>query len=139
MLVFLPLVLGWVGCEEPREVPTWGPDDHQLPSAEVDSSESAPPEAGEPPTADAVARAAAALYRASCAGCHGVDGRGGGPTLPAGIMAPDLTHAEVQERSDEELARVVRGGRGVMPGFGEQLNERGIAALVEHVRTLRQP
>jgi mono/diheme cytochrome c family protein len=54
-------------------------------------------------------------------------------------VAPDLTAAAVQERSDPELAAVIREGRGVMPGFGDQLNDRGIQALVGHVRTLRQP
>ncbi len=143
-LAFVPaFVLGAAGCgQEQGDARVWSPDDHQQPSAQVDPSQGAPPEdepQGGPPSAETVAQAAAALYRASCGGCHGVDGRGNGPSLPAGIVAPDMTLAAVQGRSDEELARVIREGRGVMPGFGSQLNDRGIEALVTHVRTLRQP
>lgn len=133
----LPFVVSLVagGCSEERDARVWQPDDHQQPSGGVDEASQ-----GEPaePGGDTVARAAAALFRASCASCHGVNGRGGGPGLPAGTQVPDLTDAEVQGRSNAELARVVREGRGLMPGFGQQLNERGIEAIVGHVRTLRQ-
>ena len=51
---------------------------------------------------------------------------------------PDLTSDELQgAASDEDYARVVRMGRGLMPGFADSFTERGIAAIVAHVRTLR--
>jgi mono/diheme cytochrome c family protein len=100
------------------------------------NSSQAAPDAPDDP--EAIGRAAAALFRVSCAGCHGDEGRGGGSALPPGITAPDMTAASFHdERSDEALAQVIRDGRGAMPGFGSQINDRGIAALVGHVRTLR--
>lgn len=84
-----------------------------------------------------IARAAAALYTRSCASCHGADGRGG-PGAPPGAQMPDLSAADWHEgNSDEDITAVITDGRGMMPAFGGQLNERGIAALVQHVRTLR--
>src|SRR5207237_2155135 len=49
-----------------------------------------------------------------CAGCHGLDGRGG-------ERAPDIaTRSAVQGRSDANLTRIIRNGipRAGMPGFG---------------------
>ncbi len=124
------------GCEEDRAPREWQPEDHQPPSGGADPSRAEPP--GEADQAD-VTRAAAGLWRASCAPCHGVDGRGGGPAAAPGATIPDLTTAALQDsRSDEEWAEVIRDGRGTMPGFGSQINERGIEALVAHTRTLRQ-
>lgn len=85
-----------------------------------------------------MAVAAAALYRARCAACHGASGRGDGPAAPPGATTPDLSDAELQaSRTDDDLARVIREGRGMMPGFGADINEQGIAALIAHLRTLR--
>lgn len=48
---------------------------------------------------------------------------------------PDFTQAAWQSsRSDEVLAKTIHDGRGLMPAFGKQLNEHGIAALVQHIR-----
>lgn len=127
--------LSIAGCGEESAPEEWRASDHQPPAARPDSSQAEPVEG--PPEAT-VARAAAALFRASCAGCHGASGRGGGPAAPPGASVPDLGAASLQdERTDEELASAIRDGRGLMPGFGSQINERGIAALVAHVRTLR--
>ncbi|HEY8429662.1 MAG TPA: cytochrome c [Sandaracinaceae bacterium] len=132
---FLVAALALAGCGNESSPREWRPSDHQEPSSAPDSSQAAPVE--EPPQA-AVARAAAALYRVSCASCHGISGRGDGPAAPPGVQMPDLTSAALHDaRSDEDLARVIREGRGTMPGFGSQINDRGIAALVAHVRTLR--
>ena len=38
-------------------------------------------------------------------------------------------------RTDAELHAIIKAGRGMMPAFGDQLNDRGIAVLVQHVRT----
>ncbi len=131
-LLFL-LVFCFAGCGRDREAREWRPTDHQPPSAETGESDTGAEE--EP--AD-IPAAASALYRASCAGCHGVDGRGGGPAAPPGANVPDIAAASVQDAlSDEQIARVILEGRGMMPAFGSQINDRGIAALVAHVRTLR--
>jgi mono/diheme cytochrome c family protein len=123
------------GCaEEEPDRREWRPEDHQQP-AEPDPQRSAG--AGEAPSPEVVARAASALFRARCAGCHGAEGRGDGPDAPPGADIPDLTTAEYQEgHSDAEIARAISMGRGMMPAFGSQINQRGVAALVGHVRTL---
>jgi len=51
---------------------------------------------------------------------------------------PDFTAAAYQDaKTDADLSRAIRMGAGLMPAFGDQLNERGIAALVGHIRRLR--
>jgi mono/diheme cytochrome c family protein len=125
------VLLSFVGCGRDRETREWRPEDHQLPSSGT-TEEQGPAEPAD------LSAAAAALYRASCAGCHGVTGQGGGTAAPPGASIPDLTAPSVQDAlSDEEMARVIRDGRGMMPAFGAQINDRGIAALVAHVRTVR--
>jgi mono/diheme cytochrome c family protein len=105
----------------------------------VEDGRTAPPEDGEeepePLGPAGEIRAAAALWRVTCAGCHGVEGHGGGPQLPPMARTVDFVDAEFQAgRTDEQLATVIAQGRGFMPGFGEQINPRGIAALVAHIR-----
>lgn len=69
-----------------------------------------------------------AVYRASCAGCHGVAGQGG--------AGPRLNNGRVVERLpdiDDHVA-VVREGRGGMPGFADKLTEAEIDAVVAYER-----
>jgi mono/diheme cytochrome c family protein len=130
-----------LGCEDaPTRV--WQPSDHAHPPETLaDPTRAAPRDRmrGDDRVDPAAtrARAAAALWRVSCARCHGPDGRGGGPELPPGAQPPDMTRPEWQrDHTDEELADAIRNGRGVMPSFGDQVSPAGVAALVEHVRTL---
>src|ERR1700732_2960269 len=49
------------------------------------------------------------VFESRCAGCHGLDGRGG-------ERAPDIaTNEKTQRRSDDELSRIIAGG---VPGRG---------------------
>jgi cytochrome c oxidase cbb3-type subunit 3 len=49
------------------------------------------------------------IFESRCAGCHGLDGRGG-------ERAPDISSSEkTQRRSDDELSRIIAGG---LPGTG---------------------
>ena len=49
------------------------------------------------------------VFESRCAGCHGLDGRGG-------EHAPDIAMSEkTQRRSDDELSRIIAGG---VPGTG---------------------
>jgi mono/diheme cytochrome c family protein len=133
------LSVGGCGQDEPNRR-EWRPEDHRQPQtaeSEAASAADSAADSGEEPSPEVVARAAAALYQARCADCHGADGRGGGPQAPAGADMPDLASAAYQEgHSDAEIARAIRMGRGMMPAFGSQINQRGIAALVGHVRRL---
>ncbi|MFK7988461.1 MAG: cytochrome c [Sandaracinaceae bacterium] len=120
--------------DEPRNLREWTPADHAQPSQ---------PDPARTPSTDespemTIARAAATLFNRSCASCHGTDGRGGGPGAPPGAQMPDLTVPAWHDgNTDADITAVISNGRNMMPAFGEQLNDRGIAALVQHVRTLR--
>ena len=78
-------------------------------------------------------------FRASCAACHGLDGR-----TPSDIgrwMYPrssDLGSAAVQQWSDAELFWIVKNGIRLtgMPGFGKVHPDERIWHLVYYVRTL---
>jgi mono/diheme cytochrome c family protein len=131
LLVLVPLA---GACGEPASKREWTPADHGQPAA--GDPDRTPDEPTAPETAEeSMARAAAALWNASCASCHGRDGRGQGPARPPGAQMPDFGSTEWQtSRSAEQLAQVIREGRGMMPGFGKQLNQHGVEALVDHVR-----
>lgn len=73
--------------------------------------------------------AGADVYAATCATCHGADGKLGVQT--AGIPAPDLT-VEVPGLSDAELTDISQNGVGVMPGQGTDDTET--ADLIAYLR-----
>ncbi|HKU43321.1 MAG TPA: cytochrome c [Polyangiales bacterium] len=130
---FAALLLACTSRPEPTR--EWRPEDHGQP-ADIDPAR-VPAAAGQAePEAGGVSRAAAALWNVSCASCHGRDGKGQGPGRPPGAQLPDFTSAEYQkQRSDQDLLSVIKDGKGMMPGFGKQLNEQGLSALLSHVRS----
>ena len=133
--ICLALVAGLAGCGgDPPPTREWTPADHGQPAAPDEASipqETDPAVASEDPDA----RAARALWNATCAGCHGRDGRGMGEERPPAARLPDFTSAEWQQsRSDDALAQVIADGRGMMPPFGKQINPQGLSALVRHIR-----
>jgi cytochrome c oxidase cbb3-type subunit 3 len=74
----------------------------------------------------------ARLFAATCASCHGLDGRGG-------ERAPDIAQRqEIQRLSDTQLMRIVQEG---VPGTGmpafHSLRTSQIQALVAYLRTLQ--
>lgn len=82
--------------------------------------------------ADALARAKP-IYDAQCAACHGDDGRG--DRLQG---APNLTDAEwLYGSSQEEIRTQIWYGRnGVMPNWGDRLDEATIVSLAVYVHSL---
>lgn len=124
-------VLATGGCDDGNThggVREWRATDHQVPAQPAPDSSA---QAALAPPPELVAQQAAALYSDRCASCHGADGVGVEPG------APDLSSAEYQaSREDAEIAQAIRVGGGSMPAFGQHFNERGIAALVGHVRRL---
>jgi len=73
------------------------------------------------------------IWAGNCAGCHGLDGRGGerGPNI--------ATNPEIAGLTDEELSHVVRDGSPnmAMPALGRTLSATEIVAVVKHLRTLQ--
>jgi cytochrome c oxidase cbb3-type subunit III len=72
------------------------------------------------------------LFETSCAGCHGLDGRGGekGPNI--------ATRPEISKRSDGEILAILQHG---LPGAGmpafSRLGDAKLQAVVRHLRTLQ--
>jgi mono/diheme cytochrome c family protein len=128
LVMFLGSVLACgKGASELRE---WRPEDHQPPPAVLPEGQGAADESGDPN-----ARAAAALFSMRCASCHGERGRGDGPGRPPGAQLPDFGNQAFQDaRSDQQLHDVIAKGRGLMPAFGSEITEQGIAALIAYVR-----
>lgn len=77
------------------------------------------------------AQDAAALYKSKCAMCHGADG--------AKAAGHDLSSADVQKKSDADLAAVITDGKPPkMPKYGDKLKPEEIKGLVAYVRTLKK-
>jgi mono/diheme cytochrome c family protein len=62
------------------------------------------------------ASAGKAVFEKSCAGCHGVDGKGN-PAMAKvlGEKGLNLTTPEAKKMSDEQMAKVIAEGAGKMP------------------------
>ena len=81
------------------------------------------------------------LFVASCATCHGVDGRGSRRAALFLIRPGDLTDpARMSSHTDEYVFDIIKNGgapfgRPGMPSFGH-LSDTEIEALVRYVRSL---
>jgi mono/diheme cytochrome c family protein len=126
------LLFALTACDKRGELREWQPSDHQPPPTVAPEGQASASEEG-----TSEARAAAALWGMRCASCHGPAGRGDGPGKPPGAAIADMTAADYpRRRTDPELHAIIKGGRGMMPAFGDQLSDLGIDALVKHVRSL---
>jgi putative heme-binding domain-containing protein len=87
------------------------------------------PAAANAPDAETLRRGSL-MFRARCAGCHGLDGKG--------ISGPDLTQALAAGLSDDRFVRIVRNGQGTeMPRFtSEQTSDAQVREILAHLRTL---
>jgi cytochrome c oxidase cbb3-type subunit 3 len=73
------------------------------------------------------------LFDGNCAGCHGLDARGG-------EHAPNIaTNSEFQRMSDQQLFRIVHDGAAslAMPAFSSTLSDGRIRAVVRYLRSLQ--
>ena len=68
------------------------------------------------------------LFEASCAGCHGDDGRSG--SVGINIVG------HVGHHGDDYLVELLLDGRDGMPAFGEQFSDQEIADVVSFLHTL---
>lgn len=72
------------------------------------------------------------VYDAQCAKCHGTDGF---PVIPG---APDFTSGRRLMVSDALLIKVIRNGKGVMPGFKRIIPEKELFNVLAYIRTLQR-
>jgi mono/diheme cytochrome c family protein len=75
------------------------------------------------------------IFTSKCAMCHGADGHGS--EMGKSLNVKDLTSKEVQSASDDELARVISGGKNNMPPFKDALKPEEIKGMVQYLRTLK--
>jgi mono/diheme cytochrome c family protein len=86
----------------------------------------------------------AVLFQELCSMCHGVAGRGDGPSAQGLEPKPaDFTDCKAMAKdSDEVLVKIIKGGgqsvgrSTVMPAWGESLSGQQIDALVKFIRGL---
>jgi cytochrome c oxidase cbb3-type subunit 3 len=84
------------------------------------------------PSHEAASEVGRKLFESSCAGCHGLDGRGGekGPNI--------ATRPEISRRSDDEILGILQHG---IPGAGmpafSRLGDVKLQAVVRHLRFLQ--
>jgi mono/diheme cytochrome c family protein len=76
-----------------------------------------------------------AIFKLQCSSCHGLNGDGD-TSLGKTLKAADLRSPEVQKQTDDQLARVIAGGRKNMPSFSNSLTQDQINALVAYIRKL---
>ena len=81
------------------------------------------------------AQAAGTLFKTKCAACHGPDGKGE-TTMGKANGLRDLSSADVQKQSDEELATIITAGKGKMAAYGKSLKPEQVKELVAYIRSL---
>src|ERR1700722_19516581 len=85
------------------------------------------------PASAASTEAGKKVFDRNCAGCHGLDARGGG-------HAPNIANnPDLQRIADAQLVRIVHDGAasGAMPAFGSTLKDGEIKAVVGYLRSLQ--
>jgi mono/diheme cytochrome c family protein len=79
----------------------------------------------------------AAIYKSKCAMCHGPDGAGLTP-MGKNMKLRDLRTADVQKRTDTDLAAVIANGKGRMPAYKAKMTPADIDALVTFIRSIKK-
>jgi mono/diheme cytochrome c family protein len=124
-----------VGCQsQPENLREWRASDHDHTTEPGNDQVAVPPDGGTAPelAAHGLDEVTLVAWQQNCTRCHGVIGRGDGPQGPS-MRATDLTNPEWQRSvKDEQIARVIREGRGLMPPFA--LPESTVTGLVRLIR-----
>lgn len=81
-----------------------------------------------------MAQTGEALYKARCAGCHGVDGKAE-TAMGKTMKIPSFASPDVQKMTDSDLANIIEKGKGRMPAY-KTLTPEQVQSLVAYVRTL---
>lgn len=90
----------------------------------------APKEGGSQATASvdpALMEKGKSIYEANCAACHGANGQGMPPVMPALAGNPNLQDAQM-------ILNVVKNGRGAMPAVGANFSEEELVAVATYIR-----
>lgn len=91
------------------------------------------------PTSESLARGKKS-YGYDCAMCHGVDGDGKGDLASAPDMKLQMLDYRdpkaLKDKTDGELAYIIKNGKGQMPAEGDRAKGDRIWDLVNYVRSL---
>jgi len=78
----------------------------------------------------------AAIFKKNCMMCHGADGKGF-----AALKTPNFTDPKWQSATkDKEMKEVIKNGKKgtAMVGFGNQLKDEEITAVIAYIRSLKK-
>jgi cytochrome c oxidase cbb3-type subunit 3 len=97
-----------------------------------------------PAAALSAAAEPAAIFRDTCSVCHGIGGKGDGPSAQGLEPQPaDFTDCKrMAKDSDDVLFQIIKSGGSsagrstVMPAWGDSLSEPQIRGLVQFIRGL---
>lgn len=80
------------------------------------------------------------LFDRNCMVCHGPTGHGNGPIIGPKkfLYAPNLMLPITVNRTDGYIYAMIRMGRGLMPAYGERLDNEDRWLVVAYVRKLQQ-
>ena len=87
--------------------------------------------------ATATAGDGAETFKAKCASCHGPDGTGQ-TAVGKAMKIRDLTSADVQAKTDNQLYETIAKGKGKMPGYEKTVGADKCKELVAYIRTLKK-
>lgn len=76
-------------------------------------------------------------FKAKCAACHGPDGSGN-TTMGKNLKLRDLSSADVQKQSDDELTTIITKGKGKMPSYDGKLTKDQVSDVVKYIRSLKK-
>lgn len=79
----------------------------------------------------------AETFKAKCVACHGADGTGSTAAGKA-MKVRDLTSADVQGQTDDQLFDIIAKGKGKMPGYEKSLGADKCKELVAFIRSLKK-
>ncbi len=88
-------------------------------------------------SSNAIAETGADTFKARCAPCHGATGAGD-TTMGKNLKLHDLSSADVQKQTDDELATTITKGKGRMPAYGTKLTKEQIGDVVKFIRSLKK-
>ena len=105
----------------------------------ADARTAGPKTSAAAPSQPAAMAAESADYKAKCASCHGKDGKGN-PSMARMLKvepaALDLTGKAVREKTGEDLAKLIAGGKGKMLAFKGKLSDNQVKELVKFMKGL---
>lgn len=77
------------------------------------------------------------VFKSKCAACHGATGAGD-TGMGKSLHLKDLGSAEVQSKSDADLAGIISKGQKPMPGYEGKLTPDQIQDTVKYIRSWKK-